>query len=104
MFKCPKCGFEDSPIWKASKWRRYSVYCNREELEGEDPDLLGALSVAPDGWVFRAPYWYKITKNGRVIYRMLEMGRSESRSHGFTERPKPPRAESLDRFLYEGET
>ena len=85
MFRCPECGFEDLPIWKACKWRRYAVYCYTTELEQFQPELVKQLKE--EGWV-HAGYYYKITRDGRIVYRMLEMGKSEFQTHGFTEKPK----------------
>lgn len=88
MFVCPKCGYKDSSIWKGCKWRLYSVYCNTTELEQFRPDLIEKLKKDP--WVKDGPYWYKITKNGKIVYRMTEIGKSEFKTHGFTEKPKDP--------------
>jgi len=85
MFRCPNCGFEDLSVWKACKWRRYAVYCYTEELEPFRPDLVARLRK--EGWIHDG-YDYKMTKDGRIIYRMLEMGKAEFKTHGFTEKPK----------------
>ena len=93
IFVCPQCGFKDLSVWKASKWRRYSVYCHTDELLEFRPDLVERLKE--DLWVFEDPYHYKMTRNGKIVYRMLEMGVSEFKTHGFTEKPKDPFQQKL---------
>jgi len=92
LFICPKCGFQDEPVWKSSKWRLYSVYCHTTELEAFNASLVQKLKDSKDGWVFDNPYWYKINRKGNIIYRMLKIGKDEFQTHGFTEkhRPKDP--------------
>ena len=101
MFRCEKCGCEDLPCWKACKWRRYAVYCYATELEQFRPDLVERLKKSVDGWVHDG-YDYKLTKDGRIVYRMLEMGVSEFKTHGFTEKPKDPFLRTLSEFEEEG--
>lgn len=88
IFICPKCGHKDIPVWKSCKWLRYSVYAHVSELELWNPDLTKALEK--ESWIKRGPYWYHMTKSKKIIYRMLDMGKSEFQSHGFTEKPKDP--------------
>jgi hypothetical protein len=90
LFVCPECGFQDSPIWKSSHWRRYCVYANVSEVEVFFPELLEKLRKSPDGWVYESPYWFQLNKKGTIVNRMTQMGRDEFRTHGFTEKPKDP--------------
>ena len=88
MFKCPKCGYEDSPVWKSSHWRRYSCYANVEDLLLINPELIKELKESPSRWIHKDGYYYQINKKGTVVNHMLEMGLSEFKTHGFTEKPK----------------
>lgn len=94
LFICPCCNFQDSPIWKSSHWRRYSVYCNVSELETFFPVLFEKLKASVDGWVYEKPYWYQINKSKTIVNRMTQMGKDEFSSHGFTEKRRPAQLES----------
>lgn len=59
------------------------------ELEPFLPEIAEELKKSTDGWLWKRPYWFKLTKKG-YIYRMTQMGRDQYRQHGFTEKPKDP--------------
>jgi len=44
MRVCPKCGYEDQPIWRHSRYDFNADYCRREEFEEIEPLLSEALS------------------------------------------------------------
>lgn len=85
-FCCPKCGFRDSPCWRASHWMLYTQTCRIDELEPFEPDIAKRLREEiefEDG-----PYWYKMAKSGRV-YRCLKELKAEYKRGHITEKPKP---------------
>lgn len=89
MFVCPKCGFKDSPCWRSSHWRRYSVYCRLDELEVWEPEIAKQLKDTTE-WVEIGPYLYKVSRTGIVNRTTPGMGKAEFQTHGFTEKPKDP--------------
>jgi hypothetical protein len=96
LFVCPICGFQDAPIWRTSRFAMYQLQSTFSEVESFFPVLAESLLESADGWVFEKPYWYKLTRNRRRVYRMTEIGKSEFQSHGFTEKPKDPFQKKLE--------
>jgi len=87
MFRCPKCGFTDSPCWRTSKYHPFAVQTTLDELETWEPELAGALRER--GRLDRPPYHYRLTKTVRVYRLLIELKTTYSHG-GWTEKYRPP--------------
>ena len=87
MFVCPKCGFKDSPIWKACNWELYAVYCRIDELESFDKELADILRANKE--TEKGAYYYRLTKSGYVHRIVKEYKVYIKRGH-MREKPKDP--------------
>ena len=89
MFECPKCGFRDSPAWRASRFMLYTITCKIDELDLLDPDLAKKIRNAGKRLEL-SPYVYRyVQKSGRV-YRVLKELEGEYKRGHWTEKPKDP--------------
>jgi hypothetical protein len=78
-FVCPKCGFKDSPCWRSSHWFLYTVTCRIEDLDPWEPELAKLLREKKE--VEQGPYWYKLSKFGRVYRVPKELKGEYTRGH-----------------------
>lgn len=70
MRVCPKCGFVDSWIWRATTWHstQGNECCRACDLEIEDPQLLKKI-VESKGTFQDEHYAYRITKTRVWVIR-----------------------------------
>jgi hypothetical protein len=86
-FVCPKCGFRDSPCWRASHWFLYTLTCKIDELDQFEPEIAKILREKKE--VEIGAYYYKMSKFGRV-YRVIKELKGEYKRGHWQEKPKPP--------------
>jgi len=88
MFKCPNCGYKESPIWRASPYVIYAVYCTQDELLALEPELYNQLKdLVKKEYREIGPYTYWLRGRLNHVYRILTELRSYSIGNQ-TEKPK----------------
>jgi len=98
MFECPKCGFKDSPCWRASHFMLYTITCKIDELEPFEPELAEALRTS-DGRLEQGPYVYRYVQQSGRVYRVLKELEGEYKRGHWTEKPKDPFQTELPKIL-----
>ena len=70
MRVCPKCGFEEHPMWRPRRSRVFCDYVKSETLEYNDPELFKKISdVHPDVY-FDGHFVYHITRTGLNVEKI----------------------------------
>jgi endogenous inhibitor of DNA gyrase (YacG/DUF329 family) len=67
MRKCPRCGFEEPPIWRNTAHRLYTQHCFLTDLEEWDRELADVLRVQK--YVFRDGFKYRLSPKG-IVHRI----------------------------------
>jgi len=87
MFVCPKCGYKDSPCWRASKYHPFAVQTTIDELVVWELEL--ARDLKEQTRLDRTPYHYRLTRSGRVYRMPIEF--KTMYYHGkYSEKYRPP--------------
>ena len=68
MRECPRCGYEEPPIWRNRLGYLYQQYCHFGDLEIYDPEL--AKMIKDKGYVFRDNVKYKLYSGGAYVVRI----------------------------------
>ena len=67
MRVCPTCGYEDQECWRNLRWSLYQQYCDIEELEFWDPELVEKLKE-------KNPREQHPYLKGKFVYNMNRSG------------------------------
>jgi len=65
---CPKCGYEESPIWRNTLRRLYTSHAHIEDLKIWEPEL--AKELIEKKYVYRNGVKYKLTKKGSHVHKI----------------------------------
>lgn len=72
MFRCPVCGWRESPCWRASPYVMYATYSTLDELMFCEPKLYKQLKDLRKGERRRlGDYVYWLRGSAPHIYRIL---------------------------------
>lgn len=95
MFVCPKCGYRDSPCWRASKYHPFACQTKLDELDTWEPQLakklrkIAAQSKDNTASYTEGAYYYRLTQTQRV-YRMRKELKQMYHHGKYSEKHKPP--------------
>jgi len=64
MRDCPKCGYQEPPIWRNTLKRLYLQHCYIDDLEPWDPDL--AAELRKNKFAVKDGVKYALNKKGYV--------------------------------------
>lgn len=67
---CPKCGFEDNPMWRVRKSRQFCDYVKTETLEYNEPHLFMKIKEKHPEKYFDGHFVYHITRTGMNVERI----------------------------------
>lgn len=68
MKTCPKCGFEDPPIWRNTLRQLFTEHCHINDLEIWNPELAAALKEKR--YICINGTKYKLNKKGSHVHRI----------------------------------
>jgi hypothetical protein len=68
MRVCPKCGYQDAPIWRNTLRRLYQQHCHINDLEIWNPEL--AADLKEKRYVFKNGVKYKLNSKGTHVHRI----------------------------------
>jgi hypothetical protein len=69
MRVCPKCGYEDPPIWRNTLRRLYTDHCHIEDLKIWEPQL--AQLILEKKYVCLNGVKYKLNRKGSHVHRIM---------------------------------
>ncbi len=69
MRVCPKCGWEDHPMWRANAWNPMYDYAHYDSIEWNDQELWQLIKDKKVGEIIERPpfvYWKSQGKSNTV--------------------------------------
>lgn len=64
---CPKCGYDEHPMWRSRSSRAFCSYVKTETLQYNEPELYEKIKKAMDEG---KPYYY----DGTCVYHITKTG------------------------------